>query len=142
MFQCLTASCVTITGAIVLSFFYCKECLFAVMVFSACMCPFFYSHDFIRLDFIQMNSGGGPKLPQRRSGLVVALLYGLGQRRDEVVVEVGAHAWLRWRRHGRFRLRETCVLRLHYPLELTSRKPRGPWLLKSHTHVPFRPIYG
>jgi len=41
-FQCLTASCVlvTIIGAIVVSFFYCKECLFAIMIFSACMCPF------------------------------------------------------------------------------------------------------
>ena len=41
---------------------------------------------------IPNDLGGGPKLPQHCSGLVVALLYGLGQRRDEVVVEVGAHA--------------------------------------------------
>ena len=31
---------------------------------------------------------GGPKLPQRRSGLVMPLLLGLGQRRNAVVVRL------------------------------------------------------
>lgn len=41
-FQCISASgiLIFIIGCIVISFFYCKECLFGIMVISACMCPF------------------------------------------------------------------------------------------------------
>ena len=41
-FQCVAASGILffIIGMIVLSFMFCKECLFGIMIISACMCPF------------------------------------------------------------------------------------------------------
>jgi magnesium-transporting ATPase (P-type) len=41
-FQCVGALFILIVvlGLIVLSFFYCQICLFGIMVFSACMCPY------------------------------------------------------------------------------------------------------
>jgi len=41
-FQCLFASSVllVVMGLIVLSFFYCQQCLLGIMLLSACLCPF------------------------------------------------------------------------------------------------------
>lgn len=41
-FQCLFASSilVVVMSLIVLSFFYCQQCLFGIMILSACLCPF------------------------------------------------------------------------------------------------------
>lgn len=41
-FQCMFASSVllVVMGLIVLCFFYCQQCLFGIMLLSACLCPF------------------------------------------------------------------------------------------------------